>query len=176
MSRYRRPNIEGGQFFFTIALADRTSDLLVRHVERLRQIYRTVQARLPFETNAICILPDHLHAIWTLPPGDVDFARRWSQIKAGFSRGLPSPALRSRSQVRRRERGIWQRRFWEHAIRDDADFERHVEYTHFNPVKHGYVARVCDWPYSSFHRYVQDGLMPADWGGDQGKIHDRFGE
>jgi putative transposase len=176
MSRYRRPTIEGGIFFFTLALVDRSSELLVQHIERLRQVYRAVQSRLPFETNAICILPDHLHAIWTLPPGDTDFASRWSQIKSGFSRGLAPAQLRSRSQVRRRETGIWQRRFWEHAMRDDADFERHVDYIHFNPVKHGYVTRVCDWPYSSFHRYVKNGLLPADWGGDLGKIQGRFGE
>jgi putative transposase len=121
-------------------------------------------------------LPDHLHAIRTLPPGDADFASRWRQIKSGFSRALPSAQLRSRSQVRRRETGFWQRRFWEHAIRDDRDFERHVDYIHFNPVKHGYVTRVCDWPYSSFHRYVNNGLLPADWGGDLGEIEGRFGE
>jgi putative transposase len=176
MSRYRRPKLEGGIFFFSVAIADRTSDLLVQHIDRLREVYRVVQARRPFETNAICILPDHLHAIWTLPPGDADCAARWSQIKSGFSRGLPPAALRSKSQVRRRETGIWQRRFWEHAIRDDADFERHVDYIHFNPVKHGYVTRVCDWPHSSFHRYVKDGLLSGDWGGDVAQIEGRFGE
>jgi putative transposase len=179
LSRYRRPIIEGGMFFFTVVLADRSSELLVKHIEQLRQIYRAVQTRLPFETNAICILPDHLHAIWTLPPGDTDFALRWGQIKSGFSRELPkaqSAQLKSRSQARRRETGIWQRRFWEHAIRDDADFERHVDYIHFNPVKHGYVTRVCDWPYSSFHRYVRNALLPADWGGDLADLKGRFGE
>jgi putative transposase len=145
MSRYRRPKIEGGIFFFTVVLLDRSSKLLVKRIERLRQVYRVVQSRLPFETNAICILPDHLHAIWTLPPDDADFASRWSQIKSGFSRGLAPTRLRSSSQVQRRETGIWQRRFWEHAIRDDTDFERHVDYIHFNPVKHGYVTQVSDW-------------------------------
>ena len=176
MSRYRRAKIDGGIFFFTVVLADRSSEVLVKHVECLRRVYRAVQARPPFATNAICILPDHLHAIWTLPPGDADFARRWSQIKSGFSRGLPPAQLRSRSQVQRREAGIWQRRFWEHAIRDDADFERHVDYIHFNPVKHGYVTRVCDWPHSSFQRYVKKALLPADWGGDLAEIEGRFGE
>ena len=175
MSRYRRPRIEGGIFFFTVTLADRSGKLLVQHVERLRQAYRAVRTRLPFATDAICILPDHLHAIWTLPPGDADFASRWSQIKSGFSRGLAAAQLRSRSQVLRRETGIWQRRFWEHAIRDAADFARHVDYIHFNPVKHGYVTRVGDWPYSSFHRYVKNGLLAADWGGDLGDIQGPFG-
>jgi putative transposase len=157
MSQYRRPNIKGGIFFFTVVLLDRSSNLLIHHIELLREVYSAVQARLPFETNAICILPDHLHAIWTLPARDADFALRWSQIKSGFSRRRDRAQLRSRSQVRRREAGVWQRRFWEHAIRDDADFERHVDYIHFNPVKHGYVTRVCEWPYSSFHRFVKNG-------------------
>jgi putative transposase len=176
MSRYRRPRIEGGIFFFTVALADRSSELLGQHIDRLRQVYRAVASRLLFETNAICILPDHLHAIWTLPAGDADFASRWRHIKSGFSRGLGPAELRSRSQVQRRETGIWQRRFWEHVIRDDVDFERHVDYIHFNPVKHRHVTRVRDWPYSSFHRYVKEGLLPADWGGDMAEIQGRFGE
>jgi len=176
MSRYRRPRIEGGRFFFTVVLVDRSSKLLIQHIERLRQVYRSVQARLPFETNAICILPDHLHAIWTLSAGDADFASRWGQIKSGFSREVPAAQLRSRSQVHRRETGIWQRRFWEHAIRDDKDFERHVDYIHFNPVKHGYVTRAYDWPCSSFHRYVKNGLLPPGWGGDLGQVRGRFGE
>jgi putative transposase len=104
------------------------------------------------------------------------FRKTLEQIKSGFSRELRPEQLKSRSQVRRRETGIWQRRFWEHAIRDDPDFERHVDYIHFKPVKHGYVTRACDWPYSSFHRYVRDGLLPADWGGDQNEIQGRFGE
>jgi putative transposase len=175
MSRYRRPTIEGGILFFTVVLADPSSALLVKQIERLREAYRAIQMRLPFETNAICILPDHLHAIWTLPRVDADFASRWRRIKAGFSRMLPaSPQLKSRGQERRREAGMWQRRFWEHAIRDDADFERHVDYIHFNPVKHGYVTRVCDWPYSSFKRYVARGILTADWGGDE--ISGTFGE
>ncbi len=163
-------------FFFTVVLADRSSDLLVRHIAHLRQVYRAVEARLPFETNAICILPDHLHALWTLPPGNADFGARWSQIKSGFSRALPAAQLRSRSRVRRRETGIWQRRFWEHAIRDDTDLKRHVDYIHFNPVKHGHVARVCDWPYSSFHRYVKNGLLLANWGGELDEIQGQFRE
>ena len=90
---------------------------------------------------------------------------RWSPIKSGFSRGLPA-AARSPSKVAKRERGIWQRRYWEHAIRDDADLTRHIDYIHFNPVKHGLVSRVCDWPHSSFHQYVKRGDLPEDWGGD----------
>lgn len=175
MSRYRRAKVEGGTFFFTIALADRSGDLLVRYIDHLRQAYKFVVDQYPFETVAICILPDHLHAIWSLPGEDLNFPLRWSLIKSRFSRGFPTPNLRSRSQIAKRDKGIWQRRYWEHVIRDDADLARHVDYIHFNPVKHGYVSRVSDWPYSSFHRYVERGLLPVDWGGDV-RIRDVAGE
>jgi putative transposase len=108
-------------------------------------------------------LPDHLHAIWTLPDGNGDFAVRWSLIKAHFSRAMPEGEPVSTSRRRRRERGIWQRRYWEHTIRDGADLARHIDYIHFNPVKHGYVEDVSDWPYSSFHHMVRRGLYPAEW-------------
>ncbi len=176
MSRYRRAKIEGGAFFFTVALADRSSDLLIREIDRLRRAYKRAQQRLPFETIAICILPDHLHALWLLPDGDADFASRWILFKSGFSRGLPPAASRSASKAAKREKGIWQRRYWEHAIRDDADLERHVDYIHYNPVKHGLVPRVRDWPHSSFHRYVERGILPADWGGGAMDTPGRFGE
>ncbi len=165
MSNYRRAKIAGGTFFFTLTLADRSSDLLVREIDRLRRIYAQVRGRRPFETVAICILPDHLHAIWSLPLDDADFARRWNLIKGGFSRGLLA-ADRSSSKLAKREKGIWQRRYWEHAIRDNTDLARHIDYIHFNPVKHGLVSRVRDWPHSSFHRYVERGDLPEDWGGD----------
>lgn len=173
MPQYRRAR--GSTFFFTVVLAERSSTLLVDQVDRLRRIYRTVQQRRPFETVAVCILPDHIHAIWTLRETDVDFSSRWNLIKGGFSRGLEA-GERSTSKLRKREKGIWQRRYWEHAIRDDADLERHVDYIHFNPVKHGHVTRVRDWPLSSFHRYVDQGTLPADWGGDMRNIIGQFGE
>jgi putative transposase len=176
MSRYRRLKIEGGAFFFTLALADRNSDLLVRHIERLRRAYAEVEKRRPFETVAICILPDHIHALWQLPEDDTDYAARWSLLKSSFSRGLPAAKIRSVSKITKREKGIWQRRCWEHAIRDDTDFERHVNYIHYNPVKHGLVTRVADWPFSSFHRYVAQGILPADWAGDASESSRRFGE
>jgi putative transposase len=175
MPQYRRAKLEGSVFFFTVVLAERPSDLLLNEIERFRRIYRVVEQQRPFETIAICVLPDHLHALWALPEGDADFSTRWSLIKGGFSRGLDSKQ-RSPSKVRKREKGIWQRRYWEHAIRDDMDFERHVDYIHFNPVKHGYVSRVLDWPHSSFHRYVKRELLPADWGGDVRDIRGSFGE
>ena len=160
MSRYRRACIEGGVFFFTVTLADRA----------------LVQQRRPFETVAICILPDHIHAIWQLPPNDSDFPLRWSLIKSGFSRGLAVDVPRTESKTVKRERGLWQRRYWEHAIRDDADFERHVDYIHFNPVKHGFVSRVSDWPYCSFKQYVERGDLAADWGGDTRSLAGLYGE
>jgi putative transposase len=162
-------------FFFAVVLADRSSYLLTREIDRLRRAYRLVQERRPFETIAICILPDHLHALWALPEHDSDFAGRWSLIKSGFSRGIEAEP-RSQSHASKREKGIWQRRYWEHAIRNDADLERHVDYIHFNPVKHGCSARVVDWPHSSFHRFVGRGLLAADWGGDLKDIPGSFGE
>src|SRR5262245_19554833 len=176
MPRYLRAEIEGGVFFFTVTLADRSADLLVRHIDQLRLAYGSAHRHYPFETVAICVLPDHLHAVWALPEGDADFPLRWSLIKRGFSRGLVIDAVRSSSKIAKREKGIWQRRYWEHAIRNDEDLERHVDYIHFNPVKHGYVSRVCDWAHSSFHRYVADGLLTADWGGDVRDVTGSFGE
>ncbi|MGX9429339.1 MULTISPECIES: REP-associated tyrosine transposase [Bradyrhizobium] len=173
MPQYRRA--KSSTFFFTVVLADRSSNLLVSEIDRLRRIYRMVCERRPFETVAICILPDHIHTVWTLPEQDADFSARWSLIKSGFSRGVENEP-RSPSKIVKREKGIWQRRFWEHAIRDDTDLERHVDYIHFNPVKHGHVTRVADWPHSSFHRYVERGLLDADWGGDMKQIRGSFGE
>jgi putative transposase len=175
MPDYRRAKAEGTTLFFTVVLADRSSALLVEEIERLRAAYRLVQTRRPFETVAICILPDHLHAIWTLPDGDTDFSARWALIKSGFSRGIEARP-RSPSKIVKREKGIWQRRYWEHMIRDEADLERYVDYIHFNPVKHGHVSRVADWPHSSFHRFVQRGLLEVDWGGDMKEITGSFGE
>lgn len=175
MPNYRRANIKGGTFFFTVALADRSSNLLTEQIDRLRRAYRVVQEQRPFETIAICILPDHIHAVWGLPECDPDFATRWNLIKSSFSRGIDARP-RSQSKVSKREKGIWQRRYWEHAIRDDSDLERHVDYIHFNPVKHGYVTRVADWPHSSFHRFVERGVLAPDWGGDLKQIAGKFGE
>ena len=176
MSRYRRVKIPGASYFFTVAIADRSDDLLIRHVDLLRDVYAAVQCRLPFETIAICVLPDHLHAVWRLPEGDSNFPLRWSQIKSGFSRKLPAGTLRTPSKIARREKGHWQRRYWEHAVRDEVDLTRHIDYIHYNPVKHGLVSRVRDWPHSSFHAYVERGTLPLDWGGDSREFKGAFGE
>lgn len=157
-------------------MADRNDDALVRHINLLRKSYRATQERKPFETIAICVLPDHIHALWSLPEDDLDFSSRWSLIKSGFSRHFPSAEKLSSSKIKKREKGIWQRRFWEHAIRDDNDLQRHVDYIHYNPVKHGLVQRVGDWPHSSFHKFVERGLVSPDWGGQVGDLSGKFGE
>jgi putative transposase len=163
MTAYRRNVDPGATYFFTVNLADRRLSLLTDYIEPLRAAFRETRLRHPFTIEAIVVLPDHLHAIWTLPEGNGDFAVRWSLIKANFSRAFPGGEPVSTSRRRRRERGIWQRRYWEHTIRDGDDLARHIDYIHFNPVKHGYVENVSDWPYSSFHRMVRTGIYPADW-------------
>ncbi len=165
MSNYRRADTTGASYFFTVTLANRQSDLLVKDIERLKQAFKLTASTAPFETIAICVLPDHLHCIWQLPEGDRAYPQRWAAIKARFSRGLDAVETRSDSKIAKREKGIWQRRYWEHQIRDELDLQRHVDYIHMNPVKHGLVAQVRDWPHSSFHRYVKEGKLPADWGG-----------
>ncbi len=166
MTSYRRNFVPGGSYFFTVNLIDRRTALLTDKIELLRTAFRYTRMRHPFTVKAIVVLPEHLHAIWTLPEGDADFALRWRLIKSAFARGLPKGEPVSASRADRGERGIWQRRYWEHTLRDESDFARHAHYIHFNPVKHGHVGRVADWPYSSFHRMVRLGVYPDDWAGD----------
>ena len=175
MTNYRRNFVAGGSFFFTVNLADRQSRLLTDHIALLREAFLHVRARHPFQIEAIAVLPEHLHTIWTLPPDDLDFATRWRLIKTTFSRGLPKGERISPSRRNRGERGIWQRRYWEHTLRDELDFARHADYIHFNPVKHGHVKSVTEWPYSSYHRFVELGNYAADWGGGAENAL-RFGE
>lgn len=156
MSRYLRPRVPGASVFFTVTLADRRKATLVNEVDRLRDAVRATMAERPFCIDAWVVLPDHLHAIWTLPEGDFDHATRWRLIKSRFSRGLAVGPLRE-SHVARQERGIWQRRFWERHLRDDKDFADHLQYCWFNPVKHGYVEWPEDWAYSSVHRELRLG-------------------
>jgi putative transposase len=176
MTNYRRNFIPGGSYFFTVNLADRRSGLLTEQIDLLRNAFRYAKERHPFSIEASVVLPDHLHAVWTLPDHDADFAVRWRLIKSAFSRGLAPDEPTSNSRSRKGERGIWQRRYWEHTLRDENDFARHVDYIHFNPVKHGYVSRVMDWPHSSFHRFVRLGVYPADWAGDAKLDGSGFGE
>jgi putative transposase len=176
MADYRRNFVAGGTYFFTVNLADRRRALLTEHIGLLRASIRSVRARHPFTIEAAVILPDHLHMIWTLADGDAAFATRWRLIKSAFSHGLPGGEALSASRAGKGERGIWQRRYWEHTVRNDDDFVRHLDYIHFNPVKHSHAARVHDWPYSSFHRWVGLGAYPKDWGGDAGDEQHPFGE
>jgi putative transposase len=153
---------------------DRRSSALVDHVDKLRDAFRVTRAERSFTVDAIVILPDHLHVIMTLPDADADFSGRWRRIKSHFTHRL----VASGAPVPRNHRGefaLWQRRFWEHTIRDDSDFERCTDYIHFNPVKHGLAASPSDWPYTSLHRYVRAGVLPADWGG-AAEINGNFGE
>jgi putative transposase len=166
MPNYRRAFVPGGCWFFTVNLLDRRLSLLVDHIDLLRDAVARTRTKYPFEIVAFVVLPDHLHAIWTLPPGDADFSTRWRLIKTAFAKSLPKREFRTAVRVARNERGIWQRRFWEHMIRNETDYARHVEYCYINPVKHGLVTCVRDWPHSSFHRDVERGIFPPDWAGD----------
>jgi putative transposase len=163
MTNYRRIYTKGATWFFTVNLADRRSRLLTDEIETLRKAHRYALSRHPFIIDAMVVLPDHIHAIWTLPENDADYSTRWRLIKTAFSRAIPFKEEISESRFNRKERGIWQRRFWEHRIRDAEDFEQHVNYVHINPLKHGYVSKVSDWPFSTFHKYVEKGIYPIDW-------------
>jgi putative transposase len=168
---YRRIWQTGGKYFFTVnLLARRNNNLLTQHIESLRESVRDAKRRFPFHIHAWVVLPDHLHCVIELPTGDADFAKRWRLIKTSFSKSLPNTEYRSAVRVARGERGIWQRRYWEHLIRDEADFRAHVDYVHVNPLKHGLVCSVGDWPYSTFHRYVEQGIYPSDWASPKAAI------
>lgn len=180
MSAYLRPRIPGATVFFTVALADRSSRLLIDEVALLREAVGSVQRAHPFRIDAWVVLPDHLHAVWTLPPGDAGYSARWAAIKARFTMGVREsgailpvslPVVRTGRyaglkpglRLRKREVGIWQRRFWEHHIRDEADLQAHVRYCWWNPVKHDLAERPSDWPLSSIHRDIRAGKVDAGW-------------
>ena len=146
-----------------MALANRSQDILVKHIHLLRVAFSKTRQEHPFHIQAIVVLPDHLHTIWTLPPNDCDYSTRWKKIKSHFSRCLPKNEQVSQSRRKRGERGIWQRRFWEHVIRDEEDYGAHFDYIHYNPVKHGLCERANDWPYSTFSGYVKAGIYPENW-------------
>ena len=163
MPNYRRVLIPGGSYFFTVNLLDRNGRLLVDHVDRLYAAISETQSRFPFAIDAMVVLPDHIHAVWTLPEGDSDYAVRWRWIKIRFSRSLPNDEPRSAARAARGERGLWQRRYWEHHIRDERDRLAHIDYCWFNPVKHRLVTDVEDWPHSTFHRDALDKPMRSDF-------------
>jgi putative transposase len=166
MPDYRRNRVPGGTYFFTVNLHDRGSDLLVTQIDALRKAVRQVARKAPFHIDAWVVLPEHMHCIWTLPESDTDYSGRWRAIKVAFSKSLPATEYRSAIMLKRGERGVWQNRFWEHTVRDDRDYAAHMDYMHFNQVKHGLAANAADWPFSSFRRCVANGLYPAEWGGE----------
>jgi putative transposase len=166
MPDYRRAWHPGGSYFFTVNLLQRhDNDLLVRHIEALRESVRYVKRRHPFVIHAWVVLPEHLHCVMELPANDADFATRWRLIKIGFSKSIPPKERRSKVRQKRGGRRIWQRRYWEHLIHDEANYRAHIDYVHFNPVKHGWASRVSDWPYSTFLWLVEQGVYPPDWAG-----------
>ena len=179
MPNYIRADAAGATFFFTLTLEDRGARYLVDHVADLRACMKAVKERHPFDIEAMVVLPEHIHALWRLPVDDGDYSTRWMLIKQAFTRRLVEagvlPDEANAPRGRRGERTVWQKRFWEHQIRDDDDFARHVDYIHFNPVKHGWVLRARDWPYSSLHRFVREGKLPEDWGIGSA-IEGQFGE
>ncbi len=164
--KYRRSIIPGGTYFFTLVTYNRARILAeANSISLLREAFRYVMGRHPFQLDACVILPDHLHAIWTLPDGDCDYSMRWRLIKSYFShRAEEMSSVLTGSRAGKHEKAIWQRRFWEHCIRDEADFENHLHYIHYNPVKHGFVGSPGDWPYSSFKNWVRKGVYTVDWG------------
>ena len=205
MPNYRRAAIPGGTYFFTLVTCRRQKILCHDNIRTaLRDAITTTRVKMPFAIDAMVLMPDHLHAIWTLPENDHAYSARWSMIKrlvtqrvggivgahgapygdgggygfvgcaarTGISHGPPVSA----SGIKRREVAIWQRRFWEHQVRDEADLKRCLDYLHWNPVKHGIVGRVADWPYSTFHRFVREGVYAQDWGGQAVDVADVFGE
>lgn len=176
MPDYRRVRVEGGTYFFTVVTYHRHPILISKAAMKfLHAAWSETQARFPFTTMAICLLPDHLHCIWKLPDGDTDYSLRWNMVKGLFSKRYikefgPVEQLNA-LQHKRREAAIWQRRFWEHTILDDDDLETHIDYIHYNPIKHGYVEQAIDWNWSSFRRFVNDGVYDSKWAGeDEGRL------
>jgi len=169
MPNYRRVKIEGSCYFFTIVTYKRRSFLTddgVRPI--LKEAIRRIKTDRPFEMPAFSLLPNHLHCIWKMPSGDADYSKRWGLIKRLFSQAYIAdggqPLAQTNSRQNKRELGVWQRRFWEHRIRDDNDYWNHVHYIHYNPVKHGLVQRIEDWPYSTYHRFCEQGIYDGfDW-------------
>ena len=175
MVAYRRNLVPGGTYFFTVNLQDRNKSYLTEHVEELREAFKSCKVKLGFYINAIVILPDHLHCIMTLPPNDADYAGRWKSIKSAFTKSLIKKGLKL-SKDKNGRYNLWQRRYWEHTIRDSNDLKRHIEYIHYNPIKHKYVNVLSDWPYSSFHRYVDQKIIPSNWGSKIDFCDSNFGE
>ena len=165
MPRYQRCRIPGGTYFFTVNLADRASRILVDQFDLLRLSIQKTKNRLPFCMNAWVVLPDHMHCIWTLPKNDNDFSKRWWMIKSRFSREYRQ--IHGGLGIR-----VWQKRFWEHAIRNEKYFIHHMDYIHINPLKHGHVNQIVEWPYSSFHHMVSKGFYSLNWACNERELGD----
>ena len=170
---YRRAWHAGGTYFFTVNLLQRRdNDLLIKHIDVLRNVVKKVKNKHPFIIHGWVVLPEHFHCVIELPPDDMDFALRLRLIKSGFYKAIPKTEYRSGVRIKRGERGIWQRRYWEHLIKKEADYQAHVDYVHINPLKHGLVKQVVDWEYSTFHRLVKVGVYPGNWaGGFEGNLN-----
>ncbi|WP_298625550.1 transposase [uncultured Legionella sp.] len=173
---YRRVIIPGAIYFFTLNLKNRESDLLIKEIDTLRIAFKRTKSKYPFKIEGIVILPEHLHMMLRLPSGDGDYSLRIRLIKSIFTHNLQANESISQSRKKKSERGIWQRRFWEHFIRNEKDYEHHLNYIHFNPVKHGYVTRASDWPYSSIHRDIKLGLLSTNWASKHDVNDNQFGE
>jgi putative transposase len=165
---YRRARAPGATYFITVNLLNRKSTLLVDHVDKLRKSFQRARYLYPFEIVGIVILADHFHMMLSLPEGDINYSLRIRLIKTMFSMQLDREEPICLSRKKKGERGIWQRRFWEHLIRGQKDYDNHLNYIHYNPVKHGYVKSAADWPYSSIHRFIKEGFLPKNWGCDRG--------
>lgn len=169
MPNYRRYHVAGGTYFFTLK-SEGNSPVFHKqsNVRLLGDVFREMRSRWPLEIHAIVLLPDHLHTIWSLPSGDTEYPLRWAWLKKEFTKRYLAQAgeeqARSASRRRNRRRGVWQRRYWEHTIQEERDFESLFDYVHWNPVKHGYVKSPADWPHSSFRRWMQEGVYSANWG------------
>jgi len=175
---YRRSKAKGGTFFFTVVTHRREGILCAKNNARLViEAFDCVKIKYPFALDAFVILPDHIHCIWTLPENDNDFSTRWRLIKGYFSKRFDDKDKYSKSpsRISKGEQAIWQRRFWEHTIKDDDDFKKHVEYIHYNPVKHGLAASADDWIFTSFHEYVSRGIYSSDWGASREMVFEDVG-
>ena len=162
MVKYRRYHQPGSTYFFTLVLQDRKSNWLTKYIKQLGDAMRDVKQIHPFDVVAMVVLQNHLHAMWELPEEDDDYSLRWRCIKKRFAMNIKKMGIKIEKN-RFGENRLWQRRFWEHTVRDEKDFARHVDYIHYNPVKHGLVNCVKRWPFSTFHRYVKKGLLPVNW-------------
>jgi putative transposase len=170
MPEYRRSYDPGGLYFFTVVTYQREPIFLMPKARSLlHRAWEEIERKYPFQTEAICLLPEHLHSIWKLPEGDCNYSLRWKEIKRKFTSSylfyLREKYPRNESRIKKKEATIWQRRFWEHTIVDENDYYSHIDYIHKNPMKHGLVEHVRDWPWSSFHRFVRIGMYPIDWCG-----------